>query len=61
MTNKNLANNKTQQLIKLINGGTHRIDTIHGLSKWIECRQEWIYTRCGFRKDVINRAAKATA
>jgi hypothetical protein len=55
------STNRTQELIALIEGGTHRIDPIYGLCKWIECRQEWIYTQCGFRKDVINRAVKATS
>ena len=52
--------NRTQQLIALVKSGTHRIDPIYGLSRWIECRQEWVHTQCGFRKDVINRAARAT-
>jgi hypothetical protein len=52
--------NRTQQLIALIKGGTHRIDPVYGLHKWIESRQEWVSTKCGFRKDVINRAARAT-
>jgi hypothetical protein len=53
--------NQTQQLIALVKSGTYRIDPVYGLCKWIECRQEWIYTQCGYRKDVINRAAKATS
>jgi hypothetical protein len=55
------STNRTQELIALIEDGTHRIDPIYGLCKWIECRQEWIYTQCGFRKDVIKRAFKATS
>jgi hypothetical protein len=51
---------RTQQLIKLIRSGTHRIDTVYGLCKWIDSRKEWIYSDCGFRKDVIKRATKAT-
>ena len=51
--------NRTQQLIALIKSGTHRIDPVYGLHKWIESRQEWIYAPSGFRKDVINRAARA--
>ena len=56
MTNKTPASNKTQQLIKLIEGGTHRIDQYGYLMKWVASRAMWMQTDCGFRKDVIHRA-----
>jgi hypothetical protein len=48
--------NRTQQLIKLIEGGTHRIDQQGYLLKWVASRGMWMQTDCGFRKDVIHRA-----
>jgi hypothetical protein len=54
--NKTSASNKTQQLIKLIDGGTHRIDQYGYLSRWVASRAMWMHTDCGFRKDVIHRA-----
>ena len=48
--------NRTQELIKLIDGGTHRIDEQGYLFRWIASRSMWMQTDCGFRKDVIHRA-----
>jgi len=48
--------NRTQQLIKLIEGGTHTIDQQGYLLKWVASRGMWMQTDCGFRKDVIHRA-----
>ena len=48
--------NRTQQLIKLIETGTHRIDQQVYLFKWVSSRAMWMQTDCGFRKDVIHRA-----
>ena len=48
--------NRTQQLIKLIETGTHRIDQQGYLFKWVSSRAMWMQTDCGFRKDVIHRA-----
>jgi len=48
--------NRTQQLIKLIEAGTHRIDQQGYLLRWVASRGMWMQTDCGFRKDVIHRA-----
>ena len=56
MTNKTPASNKTQQLIKLIEGGTHRIDQYGYLMKWVSSRGMWMNINGGWRKDVIHGA-----
>ena len=54
--NKTSASNRTQQLIKLIESGTHRINTYGYLFKWVPSRGMWMNINGGWRKDVIHRA-----